>query len=243
MPTLSLSFSLGPLTITPLFWGMALAFFFSSFSIWRKLREDYPEEVIFGLTLLMAAASFLSARLFFVVFNWTEFGFSLANWISLSLKENFSLPGAFIGPVLVAYWRIFRLNRNPWEFLDSLTLPLFYFLFFGGAGAFLTLGSYWDLGISGIGLAGFLAFPFLKRSYRSFTWYKSGKTGFLISFFGLLVFSLFLLLAFLKNGRIYLGELIWGGFLIVALGALYYRSERDIKKDFKGLFRNRFQKR
>ncbi len=229
----NLSFNLGSITITPLFWSLALAAILSSFSIWRQLKEDYPEEIIFSSTLAVALAAFLGARLLFVLLNFNQFGFSLVNWLALPIGENFSLTGAFLGAVLLGFWRNWRLKQNPWEFLDALTRPLFYFLFATGLGAFLTEGERWSLAYLALGFFGLLNYPWLKKKYRSFAWYQSGKMGFLISFYSFGIFTLQILLAFLKNGRIYSNELISLGVVLTSLGTLYYRSERDLRKDIK----------
>jgi len=213
----------------------------SSFSMWRGLKEDYQEEIIFRLTLAVIAGSLIFSRLLFVLFNLSEFGFSLANWLFLNLKENFSLAGAFIGAFLMTFWQISRLDRNPWEVLDTLALPFFYF-FLAGGGMFLTTGNFLGLAYLAIGLAGILGYPWLKRKYRSLTWYQSGKTGFLISFCSFLIFALLILLAFLENGRIYFDELPLALLMVICLAALYYRSERDLKKDLKSLFKGHFVK-
>ncbi|HUW24083.1 MAG TPA: hypothetical protein VMW04_00475 [Patescibacteria group bacterium] len=234
-----LSFAIGPIMVTPLFWGLAGATVISSFAIWRYLKEDYPEEIIFGSSLAVGVMALIFSRLFFVLFNLNDFGLSLVNWLTLSVRENFSLVGAFMGAVLIAYWQNARSKRNPWEFLDALTLPIFFFLVAGGGGTFLTTGRYWSLAYLGLGLWGILTFPWLKRKYRSFTWYQSGKTGFLISFSGSWIFALLFLLAFLENGKIYLSNWAWLFSILVCLGILYYRSERDLKKDWGGLFKGR----
>lgn len=236
------SFTLGQLTITPFFWSLITAAIISSFSIWRGLKEDYQEEIIFRLTLAVVACSLIFSRLLFVLFNLSEFGFSLANWLFLNLRENFSLAGAFIGAFLMTFWQISRLNGNPWEVLDTLVLPFFYFFLAGGGGMFLTTGNLWNLAYLAVGLAGILGYSWLKKKYRSLTWYQSGKTGFLISFCSFLIFALLILLAFLENGRIYFDELILALLMMVCLAALYYRSERDLKKDLKSLFKGHFVK-
>jgi hypothetical protein len=229
----NLSFTVGSITLTPFFWSLVVAVIISSFSIWRRLKEDYPEEVIFSSTLAAALSAFLCSRLLFVLLHLDQFGFSLINWLALPVGENFSLTGAFLGVISMGYWRNWRLKQNPWEFLDALTLPLLYFLTAGGLGAFLTEGQFWSLAYLSLGFLGLLTYPWFKKRYRSFAWYQSGKMGFLISFYSFWIFASLILLAFLKNGRIYSNELVSLGLVLLSLGTLYYRSERDLRKDSK----------
>jgi hypothetical protein len=168
-----------------------------------------------------------------------DFSFTLANWLGMSVGENFSLAGAFIGAVGIIYWQIIRLKQNPWEFLDALVLPFLCFLTAGSGGAFLTDGGPWHLSLLAIGIMSLASYPWFKKKYRSFTWYPSGKTGFLIAFYGLVTFPILILLAFVRNGKVYLNELVLLLLTLVCLGALYYRSERDPQKDFKNLFKGR----
>jgi hypothetical protein len=235
----NLSLTIGSLKITPFFWSLVLAAVISSFSIWRRLKEDFQEEVIFEMTLAAIGSAFVFGRFFFVLFHLNDFGFSLGSWLGLSIGENFSLAGAFIGAVGIIYWQIIRLKQNPWEFLDALTLPFLYFFTLGGGGSFLTDGNLWHLSFLVLGIMSLLSYPWLKKKYRSFTWYPSGKTGFLIAFFGLVIFPILILLAFVRNGKVYLNELVLLFLALICLGVLYYRSERDPQKDLKNLFKGR----
>jgi len=189
-------------TATPFFGSLGLAAVVSSFSIWRNLREDYDDEEIFKLTFLVLTSSLL--------FSWF-----------------FSLSGAFVGMVLAVIFRISKLKRSFWEVLDAFSLPMIYFFLIGGFGWFLTTGNLLDLLYPSFGGAGgFLFFSLMKKKYRSFPWYKSGKTGFLFwvtSFF----LSFFLLgLAFCQKKPLYWEEISWALILVVSLLAIYWRSER-----------------
>ncbi len=232
-----LSLTIGSVRITPFFWGLFLATIVSSFSFWRRLREDYPEEFIFSQSLLLLVFSLFFSRLFFVIFNFDKFGLSLFSFLTLNFGGNFSLIGAIFGAILAVVWQMSGKKGSLWEALDSLALPFLYFFILAGAGIFLTNQNFRDLCFPAVGLLGFFLYPLLKKSYRSFVWYKSGRTGFLISIYGLFVSLFLLVLAFIKNDKIYLEGTSRLLLFLISAGALYYRSERNLKEDLGGLFK------
>lgn len=235
MPELNLT--IGSLVVTPLFWALGLATFFSSFSFWRRLKDDFREEEIFTLTLLVLVAALFSSRLFYLLFHFQDSGFSPLLWF-FSGGERFSLGGAFLGAVLAINWQTSRLEKNAWEVLDALVLPLFYFLIFGGLGHFFNYANKQALAYSLIGLLGSLSYPWLKKSYRSFAWYKSGKTGFLISFYSFWIFLSLFSLAFFENHKLYWEKYFWLVLTLLSLIALYYRSERSFRDDSRRFWQN-----
>jgi hypothetical protein len=226
-----LSFSIGIFLITPFVVSLLLAAFLSSFFIWRRLKEDVREDDIFNLTILLFASAFVFSRMLYVITNFSAFGISLENWIALDFGVNFSLAGALIGAFLTAYWWAGRVKLSNWEILDSLALPSLLFVFLGGIGYFLKTGNYWDIYYLGVGIVGIFSYFFIKAKYRSFVWYKSGKTGFLFSFYSAYLSFLFLILAFLKNHGLY-SKCLFCVLSIFSLVILYYRSERKLKEDF-----------
>jgi prolipoprotein diacylglyceryltransferase len=230
---INLSFSIGRLVVTPLVLGLALATIFASFSFWRRLREDFKEEEVFNMTLWIMVSAIFFARLFFVLFNFSTYGLYLAEWVSLSFGDNFSLTGAFVGAVLSVVWKLSQKKRNFWEVLDNLVFAWLIFLIPFGLGAWLTRFNYWALGYSLIGTLGALFFLKFKKKYRSFVWYKSGKTGFLFSLVSCLTLCLLAGVAFLKNHQLYLEGLIQLILAAASLGLLYWRSERELREDLR----------
>lgn len=236
---IDLSFSLGSITVTPLFWSLLIAFIVSSFSIWRRLKEDFKDSEIFETTLMAVFVALLLSRLLFIIFNFPQFGLSFVNWLALNVGQNFSLAGAFLGAILSVNRKMTLLNKNKWEVLDALVLPFFYFLLLGGIGNFLKTWNLFSLAYVVIGLIGIVSFRFLKKSYRSFGWYKSGKTGFLISIYCLFLSLSLLVLAFFQSDSLYLNRLLLTVLFLFSFGLLYYRSEREIKEDISGLWKRR----
>ena len=233
----NLSLNLGSIRITPLLWSLIIATILASFSFWRRLKEDYKEEVIFKTTFFALASGLFFSRLLFVFLNLGEFGFSFRNFFTLNYLNNFYFAGGLVGVVLAIRWQVKRSKGNVWEVLDALVFSFLCYLIFGNFGFFLTRGNRWDLVYLGIGVAGFILYSLSQKNYRSFSWYKSGKTGFIFTFFGLIYSLVFLGLAFLKNDGLYLYRFVWFFLALASAGALYYRSERDLKEDFNNFKR------
>jgi len=219
-----LTLTIGQLKITPLFWSLCLGFVFSSFSFWRRLKEDYSQEDIFGLTLLVVV--------FCLFFYWLPIFF----W-----DQSLSLPFAFAGGFLAVKVWSSRFKMKVWEVYDALAPSVLIFLFCGGIGEFLISGSAWAGGYVVISLFGWIFWKFLRKRYRSFSWYKSGKIGFLFWAVCFLIFVLLLLLAFLRKDGLYFKLLIFSEALFSA-GIIYFRSERSLQEDFKSIFYSKWQK-
>lgn len=218
-----LTLSVGQIRISPLFWSLFFAFIVSSFSVWKKLKEDYKEDEIFGMTLFILLCSLLFA------------------WAPVYLLDSikFSLFSSFFGAVTAVVLWSFRFKVNTWEILDALAFPLTYFLLLGGLGEFLKTGDFWEFEFSVAGILALLLFDYSKKKYRSFSWYKSGKIGFLFWETTACVFLLLSILAFLRGSTLYLERIIYIAIFLGSLGVIYYRSGRVLKNDITDVFKRK----
>lgn len=232
----NLSFTIGSLTVTPIFWGFVLAVFFSSFSIWRKLRDDCKEEEVLGITLISLIVSALLSRLFFILLNISFFD-SSSTWLS-SHGVNFSVFGAFWGTVVSLLYLSSKLKKNVWELFDSFSLTIVYFLFFIGLGLATKTLKIENLSLVVLGIGGWIFFSFWRKKYRSWSFYKSGKIGFLFWANSVYLFFSILLLALLKKDGLYWEKLGWVLSLIFSLVVIYNRSGRNLKEDLSFIKKN-----
>jgi hypothetical protein len=203
----NLNLTIGSLQITPLFWTLAIAFVFSTFTFWRRqIKEGWREQEIYSTSLFLLFAGLVFSK--------------LANKFFEIPKE-----GAFLGVILMAAWRFKSLNKNIWEGFDSLTLSLLYFLIFGGIGIFLNTKIFLDLAWLGIGILGLGLYQYLKTHYRRFSWYQSGKIGFL--FWAICFYCSFslLILDFFQREGLYLSKLIWLGLIVLSIFSIVRRSK------------------
>lgn len=205
-------------------WISLLVFgiFLSSFVLWLRLKDDYPNEAIFSLTLALFFAGLL--------------GFFVAS--KFFIKGDFWLPAIFAA-LFGAYW-IRRAKMHFFDILDATSFAFFIFILFLFLAVFVRLaGSLSSLVAAlevGIAFLALVLSLFLLPRYRSFGWYLSGKVGF-VGLFGLAVYfgargilAFFLppVLSFSSQTLdVALGILI----LATCIGVLYIRSGRNLRED------------
>ncbi len=147
-----------------------LAFFFSSFIFWRRLREDYAPGKIFSFTLILLlgglVGSFLASLFPFSSGNLAAF------WLSFLLVS------------LLTLYLVKKLDLRLFEVLDSLVPSTLFFMFIYGLGlgfSKIPMGGF-DIGLlveAGLALFGLITYRFFQGRYRRFSWYPSGRVGFL----------------------------------------------------------------
>lgn len=233
LPTL---ITLGPLAISPLTLLVPLAFIFASYLLWRDLREDYPEEEIISLTIYLALAFLAGARLIHVLSRFSDFQFSLLKWLLIGHYPGFSFIGGFLACLgLVFFWS----KRKNWDFwqIGEIVVPAgFLVTIIVGAGLYLTKGEIIFLEEAVLALLLLIFSRFLRRKYRTFVWYKSGKLGF-VSCFSLSLFMLGkLLLEIFYRGSLYWDGLFLLGVAIACWVFIYRRSDRELKADLRKVF-------
>jgi len=180
-----------------------LALILASFVFWRNLKEDYSNEEIFSLSILILIFAFSGGRFF-------------------------SFLGAFLGAILALVLFSKPKKWNSWLVADALVFPMLIvgFVFFLPDLPRLLL----------IFMVGFLTFK-IKKTYRSFAWYKSGKVGFLACFSAIAFFGLFLLLEIIFYKALYWKLLVDFGIITVAALLLYQRSERNFREDWQSFLK------
>lgn len=190
------------------------AVFIFAFVIWKKLREDYPNELIFSFTLALLASG------------------SSGWWIFQKFATPFAFWGVFVLPVILGLYFVKKFDMRPFEVIDAVSVSWFWFAFFATAGAQLaTLQIPPPLALPGavIPLVSLIVYGFFTKNYRSFSWYPSGKVGFaglasLALYFLLFsVFSLYKVVALSLSREIFNG--IIGLVLFLSLSvAIFFRS-------------------
>jgi len=139
------------------------------FSFWRNLKDDYLPSQIFSLAFNV----FLSAALGFYV--WRYVG-NLAFWVViLSL-----LLGYIIGSI--------RSRIKIYDGLDGAVISILISVLFSSLLLFKFRSSQLVL-FYGMIAAGIIIYSLVKKNYKSFVWYKSGRRG----FSGLFVIGVFFL--------------------------------------------------
>jgi len=136
---LPILFSIGPVKIYTFGVFLVLAFFWGSFLLWKLIRlTAFKEEEVFDGLFLSLGFSLFFGRLFYVILNFSEFGFSLLKFILINGYPGLSLYGAFFGGFFGLL--IFCLLKKLKFFLliDYFIPPLFLALAFGKLGSFFS---------------------------------------------------------------------------------------------------------
>jgi len=142
------------------------------FLFWRRLREDYVDQVVFS------TAFFMLIGLLVGIIVSSNFYPSAWFWIVL------------IGVSLGLVVGIFKYKLRPLEMIEASVISLlpwlgiFYFTSFLLTQKIITL----MIGVIIIFLIGL--FVWLDRNYKGFSWYKSGRIG----FSGLIILGVFFLI-------------------------------------------------
>ncbi len=240
LPTL---FSLGPIMVSPLTLLIPLAFVLASYALWHELREDYPEEEIISLTIYLSLVFLVGARLLHIFSHLGEFKFSLLSWLLIGHYPGFSFIGGFLACLgLLIFWS----KKKNWDFwqLVEIVVPA-WFLVTGlvGVGLFLTSGEIIFLGEALLAIILLPFSRFLRKKYRTFVWYKSGKLGF-VSCLSVSLFMLGkLLLEIIYRDSLYWDCLFLIGIAVACLVLIYQRSDRELKEDLRKIFPKQKEKK
>lgn len=248
---------LGPITISSLGVMVALSFFFSSFLIWKKAKEEnYDEEMVMDGIILVTIVSFLVSRTWFILENWQQLGGHLLVWFNFVSKPGFSWFGSLIGGILAL--KLFC-QKQKWNFFKMVDLVSFGLCL--GA-IFLQIGYFFDGSSYGMltSLPWGLTFPgldqprhptqiyelvllililrllyFFDKHYRTYEWYKNKRGEAAPGFLFLVFLAGFCLTKFTIN---FLKDhgLFWGWhqltsllLFFLSLVMLYFRSGEGFK--------------
>lgn len=210
-----------------------LGFFAFSFVSWRKFHEDYDPNAIFTLTLgfLMGGIPvwFLFARFF----------------------PAYSVWGFLLGGLAAGWYAARKMHFKVYEILDGVALGLVWFSLFFYIGFLIRFG--WGKYFTNtlyllVPILVLVCARYVFTGYRRFSWYPSGKIGFIgaaagFSYFFLLLVVDFALSLVLSSP----GKLVESGISLLAVvvffSALYLRSGRREAQHLLTVFQQNKRKR
>lgn len=219
------------LPITPFGILVAAGFAIASFLFWRNLRGDYVEEEILSLTVWLGLGGLLVSRAAYAFFHYQLFWRNPGALILWTRFPGFSLTGAAlgIGAILVFWGR--KKELDIWPVLDQMIIAGLFLFVLGCLGGWLSDQRLIFLIKTAAGILVLALVKFFLKNYRSFTFYPSGRVGFVGLSGSAIFFSLILALDFFSKS-VLLFEGI--GFLVIILGSLgllYQRSGRKLRED------------
>jgi len=149
---------------------LVLAFFWSSYFLWKLIRlTSYKEEDIFDNLFTSIFSGLFFGRLVFVILNFSKFGFDPIKFILVNGYSGFSIVGCLAGFMLVIYLFSKKQRESFSEIIDYFIPPIFLSLGFGKLGSFFSgseLGSKTKFIIS-------LKYPGLNGNYHLTAFYES----------------------------------------------------------------------
>ena len=118
---------------------LVLAFFWSSFLLWRniQLTSRKEEQMFDGLFISLASGLFIG-RLIYVILNFNDFGFSILKFILINGYPGMSLIGCIIGGFLGLFLFLASKKIKWTEIIDCIISPLFLALGLGKLGSFIS---------------------------------------------------------------------------------------------------------
>ena len=169
--------------------------------LWRDLRSDYGDQKTISYAWIALVGFLIGGRIAYGLVNWGVWNDSWSSWLLVWSKPGTNYLGSYLGLAIVT-WIVS--TKNQWKFLslmDDIVKPTLVFSSLLIFDEWLRSNFYLRSMIFLILLIIDIFFvSWLKKRYRSFAWYKSGKKGFVLLFNGLLFFlTIAIVLIILKD--------------------------------------------
>lgn len=151
---------------------------------WRTLRENYREEDLIAFSWVALFIYLFVGRIVYGLWHWGVWLDTPGSWFEFWKMSEINLIGAYGGWLLFAGLISRDKEWKLWAFLEDSLWSLWW----------LVLVTSVELKGWGTAIALVVAIiltAIVKSKYRSFTWYKNGKKGFLYFWF-LMIFFLVL---------------------------------------------------
>jgi hypothetical protein len=183
--------------------------------MWRNLRDDYKAEELISFSWMSVFVFFAGGRLAYGLFNWGIWNNEALSWFTFWSNKGMDIVGGYIFLLIVMYfvakfndWKVWSLAEDGiGNFLILVFFLLTNELIFGKFSLRIALNLI-------ILLIAFLLSSWLRKKYRSFVWYKSGKKGFIFCFVNFFVLLLLSLVSIWFKDRAIYSYLYLGGSLL-----------------------------
>lgn len=244
-------FHLGPLTVSSFGFFLSLAVLAAVFTSWRLAKAyDLDEEKIIDLGIFTFLGGIVLARIFFVIFNWSYFGFdNLFKIFLINLYPGFSFWGGLLGGIITLYCFSKRFKLSFWEIADFASVSFFLGLAISDLGCFvggcyIGIPSNSFLALPIVGVIGkrlpvslfesiILLWVFFHLFKQVIRFHFAGKIlAFSLIYLGLVKF----ILQFFRDNQSQenlIAYLLSFGLFFSGIFVFYFRSKRNIIKDVR----------
>lgn len=212
-------FTIGPYHVFAFGFFLALSFIFATYIIWKYGKEELLEEELLDTFVYTSLISLVSARVFYILTHFDEFGTKIIKYIVVREAPGLTLVGGLLGGAVFLYYFTHRKKLSFAKTADifsiaaSLSLSLVALGEFFGGGNFgkITTGP-WSVTVAGLQgrrhpveiyafILWIILFVLLRQFYKS----KLGKNKGMTSYMFLIGLSItFFLLEFFKESSLYL---------------------------------------
>lgn len=247
----------GPVTIYSMGVFLFLALIMGGFVVYKKGKEYHFEiEEMFDVIFASLFWALVGGRVSYIILNFEQFGTSFLRWLWVTHYVGINMWGALIGAILFFVIWAKKNDKKIFKWLDVMSLGFMLGLTIGMLGAlfngsFVGIASSWPIAFYQVGVGRVIPVQILafflfggvfwwlmavERKYRTFEWYRGGKTeaksGFI--FYASLIFIglIYLVLAKLRANQEWLMPSLS---VIIGLVGLYKRSGREWKEDMAAL--------
>ena len=211
-----------PLGIMPVF--VFLSWLTVGFIFWRKGRQEHHNEyLLFDVFLQASLAGLVLSRVVYILFHLSEFGWNIFAYFDLMNRPGLSLMAFGLGSIVVLFRFAKQRDWDNFEILDFWVLALSAGMVMLALGWFIAGVNFghpttmpWGVNFEGVfdkrqPTQLFTAVTFLlllftlsrvEYKYRTFKWYKAGKSsarsGFLFAFYLIAGGAYWFLISFFK---------------------------------------------
>ncbi len=215
-----------------------LAVVVAMFVFWRRVRAEIEEEALWSLMGKIVAGSLIGGRLVWWLraFDWQQRGSWVWQWVHLGSTPGMDVWGVILGGVVMLTMsrRIIKNRSIVSEFGDSWIEGVGWGLLIVVSGLLLAFGNliqeWWRGLVVGVGL---MVWYGLKKFYRKFSWYPSGRVGFLWwAGVGLVALGWGLVTVAEGASKSWVEWLGYLGLpLVLSMGGVYWLSGRETRDD------------
>lgn len=146
---------------------------------WRKLRDDYQEEDLISYGWLAVLGMMLFSRLAYGFLNWGVWNENWWDWLLFWEKPGTNIIAGYLGILLTSWWWTLAKNWKFWSFLEDMTDNFLILFTLVVVDEIIRSWIDWRwFGVMGLLILTTVATKILFGKYRSFSWYRSGKKGF-----------------------------------------------------------------
>ena len=180
---------------------------------WRNLRDNYKTENLITYSWLSLSAFLVGGRITYGLSNWGEWQ-TLTDWVAFYNNSGINLAGGYVVLLMVTMLLAQKYGWKLWPFLEDMINNIMILVMGFWLGRIIFSKAGIEEGVIGlIFIFSLWISGWVKKNYRSFVWYKSGKKGFRFFFTNLIFFLLLSVYFLVIKEKIFFGAFLFTGLI------------------------------